>query len=254
MKTTQLIIKALLIISICSCGGNKTKEINDNDSIQTTTHSKLNKSEEIDVSKNDVESTKETLDINTTIGEGIIWRREIEGNNNWSEIVATNIFGFKQNVDTGEIVQLIPLRKELPIIKLKVIKTKKRDDFDDGTDIWYEVELESISENYKEYWSIKSLPGIRQEYPSEVLIVYPPVKNCTLLQGVQFESKDLPENISNDIIKGALDFNGDNRPDALVCDFCCSSRQPTGTCDYTCGETYIKVNNKWKIINSSEPM
>ena len=84
---------------MCSCGGNKTKEINDNDSIQTTTHSKLNKSEEIDVSKNDVESTKETLDINTTIGEGIIWRREIEGNNNWSEIVATNIFGFKQLLD-----------------------------------------------------------------------------------------------------------------------------------------------------------
>ena len=72
MKTTQLIIKALLIISMCSCGGNKTKEINDNDSIQTTTHSKLNKSEEIDVSKNDVESTKETLDINTTNGKDII--------------------------------------------------------------------------------------------------------------------------------------------------------------------------------------
>jgi hypothetical protein len=241
---------------MCSCGGNQTKGVNhnDNDSIQTTTPSKLPESEEIDISKNDMKSTKETLDINTTIEEGIISRSKIEGNNNWSEIVATNIFGFKQNVGIGEIVQLIPLRKELSIIKLEVIRTEKRDDLNGGTNIWYEVELESISENYKEYWSIKSLPDRSEEYPSDVLIVYPPVKNCTLLQGIQFESKDLPENISNDIIKGALDFDGDNRPDALVYEFCCKTRQPTGTCDYTCGETYVKENNKWIMINSSKPI
>jgi hypothetical protein len=157
-------------------------------------------------------------------------------------------------VDIGEIVQVIPLRKQLSIIKLEVMDTKKRDDFDDGTDIWYEVELEKISENYKEYWTIKSLSGIREEYPSEVLIVYPPVKNCTLLQGVQFESKDLPENISHDIIKGALDFDGDELPDAIVCAFCCSNRQAIVTCDNICGETYIKVNNKWTLIRSSSPL
>jgi hypothetical protein len=256
MKTTQLTIKALLILSMFSCEGNKTKEIDKtfSDSIQTSEPSEILKSEGIDISNNDVESTEETLDINTIIGEGIIWRRQGEGNNNWAEIVATNIAGFKQNVEIGEIVQLIPLRKELPIIKLEVIKTIKRDDFDDGTNIWYEVKLESISEKYKEYWSIESLPGTGQEYPSEVLIVYPPVKNCTLLQGAQFESKDLPENISNEIIKGALDFDGDSRPDALVCDFCCSTRQPIGTCDYTCGETYLKLNNQWILSNSSQPM
>tara|TARA_B100000809_G_C15127866_1_gene527051 strand:+ start:716 stop:1492 length:777 start_codon:yes stop_codon:yes gene_type:complete len=258
MKNTQRIIKALLILLMCSCNGNQTKGVhnnnNNNDSIQTTTTSKLNESEEIDISENDMESTKETLYINTTIGEGIIWRRKIEGNNNWSEIVATNIFGFKQNVGIGEIVQLIPLRKELSIIELEVISTEKRDDLNNGINIWYEVELESIPENYKEYWSIKSLPDLSEEFPSDVLILYPPVKNCTLLQGIQFEAKDLPENISNDIIKGALDFDGDNLPDALICEFCCSTRQPTETCDYTCGETYVKENNKWIMINSSEPM
>jgi hypothetical protein len=231
------------------------KKINDSDSIQTITTSKISESKGVDISKNNLESTKETLNINTIIGEGKIARSKIEGNNNWSEIVATNIFGFKKNVGIGEIVQLIPLRKDIPIIKLEVISTEKRDD----GDIWYEIELETISENYKEYWSIKSLPCKSENYPSDVLIVYPPIKNCTLLQGIQFESKDLPENISNDLIKGALDFDGDNLPDALVCEFCCKKGGPTGgtceyTCKYTCGETYIKENNKWIMINSSEPM
>ena len=101
--------------------------------IQITSPAYLHESKEIDISKNDRESTKETLDINTTIGEGIIWRSKIEGNNNWSEIVATYISGFKQNLGIGETLQLIPLRKELSIIEFEVIKTKKTDDFNDGT-------------------------------------------------------------------------------------------------------------------------
>jgi hypothetical protein len=95
------------------------------------------------------------LDINIAIGSGIISRGKIERNNNWSEIIAANIFGFEQNVGIVEIAQVIPLRKELSIIELKLIRTEKRDDFNLGTNIWYEVELENIPENYKEYWSIK---------------------------------------------------------------------------------------------------
>lgn len=133
-----------------------------------------------------------------------------------------------------------------------MVNTNRRDELE--PDIWYEVKLESIPEKHAEYRTIKSLPEIREEYPSEVLIVYPAIRNCTLLTDMQFEAKDLPENISNDIIKGALDFDGDKLPDVIVASFCCKTRKPAGNCDYICSETYMKVDNKWTLVNSSQPL
>ncbi len=259
MKTIQLLILSMLIILVYSCEEPNTKKTTDKESdvksaskfqdVSTDSFQKTG----LNNQENTSETLNETWDLNTTIGEGIIWRKEeTEGSNNWSEIVVTNIFGFKKNVDTGEIVQIIPLRKELPIIELAVVNTTKRDDL--APDIWYEVVLQSIPEKHQEYRTVKSLPDIRQEYPSDVLLVYPAVKNCTLLFDMQFDAKNLPEKISNDIIKAALDLDGDKLPDVIVCSFCCKTRKTTGNCDYICGETYLKVNNKWTMINSSQPM
>lgn len=275
MKTRQIIILSFLVTLTCSCGSNEKKVQNESDlkivtknqksttdSIQVIIPSKQNENE-VDARKQGSELSNNTIhlntssiqlwDLNTIIGEAIIWRTEkTEGSNDWSDIVVANIFGFKNDVPVGELVQLFPLRKELPIIELGVIKTNKRDELD--TDIWYEVELENIPEEYEEYWNIKSSSERRPEYPSDLLFVYPAINSCTLLQDIHFETKDLPINISNDVIKGALDFDGDELPDAIVCTFCCSTRQPVGDCEYTCGEIYIKVNNKWTMINSSQPM
>ncbi|PLX13448.1 MAG: hypothetical protein C0598_03460 [Marinilabiliales bacterium] len=263
MRTPLLLILTLIITIFYSCEGNRTKEANHNESdkelLTETKDASSDTSQNPDASVlnetelQNLESLSETWDLKTTIGEGMIWRKEkVDGSDNWTEIVVTNIFGFKHDMDTGEIVQIVPLRKELPIITLAVVKTTKRDDFE--ADIWYEVKLESIPEKYTEYRTIKSPPELRQEYPSEVIVVYPAVRNCSLLYDIQFEAKDLPENISNDIIKGALDFDGDNLPDAIICSFCCKTRKPTGNCDYICSETYIKLDNKWTMVDSSQPM
>ena len=230
MKAIQIIIKSLLIVLVCSCRSDKTKELN-----QNIDPAKLHESE-INTTKKDSEPSDGIWGINTTIGEGTLWRKEkTYGSNNWSDIVATNI-GFKEIVGIGEIVQVIPLRKELPIIKLSVIKTRKRND--EG-DIWYEVYLGEIPKEHEEYWKIKTPPERRPEFPSDLLIIYPVIENCTRLQGIQFEAKDLPVNISNDIIQCALDFNGDKLPDALG----------LGEDAASVEATYIKVNNEWILIS-----
>ena len=221
MKALQIMIKSLLILLVFSCGSDKTKKLNQNendsktvnqnreyttDSNQNITPAQIHGSE-IYATKKGSEPSDMIWSKNTTIGEGILWRKEkTYGSNNWPDIVVSNIFGFKETVSIGEIVQIVPLRKELPIIKLSVIETRKRNDFGDT---WYEVDLENIPKDHEEYWSINT------PFPSDLLIIYPVIKNCTRLQGIQFEAKDLPVNISNDIIQCALDFNGDKLPDAL---------------------------------------
>tara|TARA_R110001632_G_scaffold229642_1_gene366159 strand:+ start:4961 stop:5704 length:744 start_codon:yes stop_codon:yes gene_type:complete len=247
MKAIKTGFQLLLILLVCSCGSDTIKVPNKNEIITKTVV-------EIPKEITDIQNTAiSKWDINTTLGEGIIWRmEEKEGSNDWSDIVVTNIFGFKNKIAIGEAVQIIPLRKELPTITLNVVKTTKRDEM--APDIWYEIELENIPKKYKEYWEIGALPEIRPEYPSNVIVVYPLMDNCTLLQGILFQSKDLPANISNNIIKGALDFDGDGLPDAILSEFCCKNKQSNDSCEYYCSETYIKVDNKWTMINSSQPM
>lgn len=197
-------------------------------------------------------SITQNWDENTVIGDGMIWRTELNIKNHYEVIYVTNIFGFKKNIKTGELVQVVPLREELPIINLSVISSTKLEylDIEDR----YSIELEKIPEKYNEFWEINSLDGISPEFPSSLIILYPAIKDCKLLASDELKDEDLPKNVSNKIIKGALDFNNDNLPDALVCEFCCKERFSEKNCDYTCKETYIKIEKKWVMINSSQPM
>ncbi|PTX61929.1 hypothetical protein C8N46_10326 [Kordia periserrulae] len=195
-------------------------------------------------------ATTTTWNASTTIGEATVLRtKEVDSIKIWSEIQAVNVFGFKKDVPLGDIVQVIPLSKKLPILGLKVMKTTKRDDFED--DIWYEVDLEAIQN--KAYSTFQGPKERSDEYPIDLLVVHPAVKNCTLLENHHFKTSDLPTNITNEIIKGALDFDNDGLPDAIVCEFCCENRTLADECEYFCGETYIKVKGEWILINTSQP-
>ena len=238
-------ILSLILVSFLIACGNSTKE---NPKIATNNPQIAVKA--TDTTQTQFPTTKK-WDKTTVIGEATLWRNEeIEGSNEWKTVHATNVFGFKKDIAKEEIIQVIPLTKELPILGLKVTETTKRDDFD-GEDIWYEVELEVIKNN--EYWSYKGPKERRAEYPIDLLVVYPAIENATLLTKHDFSVEELPKNVSNTIIKGALDFDNDQLPDAIVCEFCCSDRSSATDCEYFCGEIYIKVNGQWILINSSQP-
>lgn len=216
-----------------------------------------------DTEKVSIEISKDTIQTNfyastmwnsnTIIGEGMVLRNEKnEGSNQWNSIEIVNVFGFKKEVPIGNKIQIIPLAKELPVIGLKVVKTVEREGFeDDGSDKWYEIHPENVLN--KEYWIFKGPETRRAEYPSDVLIVYPPVKNATLMDVSKIQSNQIPEEITTNIIKGALDFDNDGLPDAIVCEFCCADKSSSKDCEYTCGETYLKIDNKWVMIYESSP-
>lgn len=187
------------------------------------------------------------------VGSGIVSRSDLDSISNlYNYIDISNIFGFTSKLDVNEMIQVVPLRKELPIVELPVISTEYRNDT--GFDVWYELELGAIKND--KYSSVAALPEMSAEYPSDVLCIYPVQENCQLLDIKALRKDDLPINVTLDIVKGALDFNNDGIPDALDIEFCCSTRKPRHSedCDYTCGETYVKLGEKWVMINSSQPM
>ncbi len=180
----------------------------------------------------------------------MIWRREaVDGSEDWTSVHAFNVDGFRNEVVEGAMVQIFPLADGLPIIELKIINATRREDMGKPS---YHLELEEITD--KSYWTFKGPPERRAEFPTDLLVLYPPIKQASLMSNKTLLQEDLPENIKSDIIKSALDFDGDGKADAIVCYFCCRDRSPIDNCDYHCNETYVKINNNWVMTNSSQPM
>ncbi len=190
-------------------------------------------------------------DTTLVIGEAMVWRvSETEESIDWDSIEVTNVFGFKKAPSISSTVQVIPMTLELPILYLNVTETIPRDDFDRGSPQWYEVYLNNIQNS--QYFEFDGPEQRRAEYPMDLLIVYPPMANCSYLDNESINEEDLPNDISSPMLKGALDFDGDGKPDAVIVEFCCDEPKYKN-CDLTCGETYIKYQGEWYMVDSSRP-
>lgn len=246
----KYILTLLLTLSLFACKNSKKEAPEKKNRIITETSKTT--SITTDTTQTAISATQ-TWNASTTIGEATLWRnKKAENSSEWKEILVTNVFGFQKDVPLGSIVQVIPLSKKVPVLGLKVTETTKRDGFEETEDDdWFEVELEEIKN--KQYHSFKGPKERSDEYPLDLLVVYPPIKNCTLLENRNFKTTDLPKNVFNEIIKGALDFDNDELPDAIVCKFCCNDKSSATDCEYFCGEVYIKVDGKWILINTSQP-
>ncbi|WP_340074902.1 hypothetical protein [Leptobacterium sp. I13] len=196
---------------------------------------------------------KNTWNTETTIGEGIVWRQEKDGvENTWEKVEITNIFGFEKAPKTGETIQVIPLTHALPVLQLAILKITPRDDLEAGTPQWYEIEVEEVME--QTYFDFEGPQERSNEFPIDVIVIHPIQKGVKYLEVDKIKPIDLPKDINKKIIKGAIDINNDNVPDALVCEFCCEDYATAQNCEYYCGKTYIKVNGKWEVIRSSRPL
>lgn len=64
----------------------------------------------------------------------------------------------------------------------------------------------------------------------------------------------LPRGVAIKTVKAAVDLTNDGNPDVLVVEYCCGNPKKTAKdCDYTCGKTFKKTRNVWKLIDSSTP-
>ena len=194
-----------------------------------------------------------------TIGEGVVWRisdnKDAQGSflPPWKEIKITNVFGFKRKPAAGEKVTVIPLDVDIAPLELRIVKVEKKENAcSERLPAWWEVELEPI--NQRAFFEIAARPNRVQEFPFDVCIIYPSVKFARQIKGNGFTKNLLPQGVSINTIKGAIDLTNDGTPDVLLVEYCCDNpKRAAGTCDLTCGKRFKKVRNIWSLIDTYAP-
>lgn len=170
----------------------------------------------------------------------------------WKEVKITNLYGFKTKPVVGDRVTIIPLDVDIAPLELRIVKTEKREGCDEQSPPWWEVELELIKQ--KVFFDIAPRPKIAEQYPFDVCVIYPAVRFANQVRRASLSRTMLPTGIAIKTVKAAIDITDDGKPDVLVVDYCCGNpRKSAEGCDYTCGKTFKKIGNTWKLIDTSTP-
>ncbi|MCM3871250.1 MAG: hypothetical protein ND895_11235 [Pyrinomonadaceae bacterium] len=193
-----------------------------------------------------------------TIGMGMVWRISETKNEHgaylppWKEITITNIFGFKRMPVIGDKVTVVLLGSDISPLDLRITKTEKKEDAcNERLPAWWEVQLEPI--HLRKLFDIEPMSNRNAEFPFEVVVLYPAVKVARQISKGQLTKGMLPTGVSLNTVKAAIDLTRDLTPDVLVIDYCCEDTRKAEPCDYTCGKTFKKVRNAWKLIDTSAP-
>ena len=188
-----------------------------------------------------------------TFGEGTVWRTSDNKAANgdfippWKEVQVTNVFGFKRRPGIGKKVTVVPIDVNASPLDLSIRKTKPRGDCEETGTHWWEVELEPVRQ--KEYFEITKAERSKAS-PFDVVIIYPAVKFARQLRGNELKRNMLPAGTVLDTVKAAIDLTNDGIPDALIIEYCCLQPAKAVECDLTCGKTFLKVKNRWRLVDT----
>jgi hypothetical protein len=193
------------------------------------------------------------------VGLGVVWRTSEKKDAHgmhlppWKEVKVANVFGFKRRPVLGSKVTVIPLGAGVPPLDLRIVKAvEKEDACDESLPNWWEVELEPIK--LREFFDAEPLARRAAEFPFDVAVLYPAVKGARQIDKSRLVKSELPKGVALDTVTAALDLTDDGKPDVLFVEYCCGDeKRPADDCDYTCGKTYMKSGNSWKLVDTSAP-
>ena len=182
----------------------------------------------------------------TTVSEASLNIKEINLKSNEIDIsfdISTNYY---KKLNIGETIQFVPLDKDLPNLKFRVLDVKESDNQDLDYKL-YIVKAKIIKNIIDKYLSLNK-DWIRG------LVVHPPVKGAKFLGD---------PNVLKDINEPMLDFDNDGNPDFRIWDKCLIFKEGEGlvegnsyedNCDKDYGGTEILINNKWIKLVEFVPM
>ena len=182
----------------------------------------------------------------TTVSEASLNIKGINLKSNEIDIsfdISTNYY---KKLNIGETIQFVPLDKDLPNLKFRVLDVKESDNQDLDYKL-YNVTAKIIKNITDKYLSLNKdwIKG---------LVVHPPVKDAKFLGDL---------NVRKDINEPTLDFDNDGKPDFSIWDKCLIFKEGEGlvegnsyedNCDKGYGGTEILINNKWIKLVEFVPM
>ncbi|MBA2501728.1 MAG: hypothetical protein H0V27_02495 [Pyrinomonadaceae bacterium] len=172
----------------------------------------------------------------------------------WTEVVI-NVGSFNIQPRNGASVTIVPLEVDVAPLQLKIVKvTRQRDECTGEGKISWGVELEKIRE--RSFWEQRAVTGRREDVPFGVLVIYPAVANARAIKRNELKTTMLPRGVKPATVNAAVDVNNDGKPDLLWVSYCCDAPTRAGNdsnCDLTCGRTYKRGSNGWKLVKTFEP-
>jgi len=199
----------------------------------------------------------------TTVSNVNLDLNEINLKSNEIEIYYNILTEYYKTLKIGEIVQLVPLDKELPNLEFIVIGVEKEiyPDLDNTPECCdhqgYVVKAKIKKNILPKYLDIKQ-DRIR------ALVVHPPVKSAKFLADPNnshlegdFTSTEIY--MVDDFTKAfdLLDFDNDGKPDFQSVEYCIKTAELTDGriyCELYGGGKQIKINNKWIDLTYWTPM
>ena len=172
----------------------------------------------------------------------------------WTE-VTINAGSFNVQPRNGASVTIVPLEVDVAPIELKIMKvTRQRDECTGEGKISWSVELEKIRE--RSFWEQRAAAGRSEETPFGVLVIYPAITGARVIKRSSLRVELLPRGVKPATVNGAVDVNNDGKPDLLWVNDCCDAPTRAGSnsnCELTCGRTYKRGSNGWKLVETFEP-
>jgi len=166
--------------------------------------------------------------------------------------VNLNIFDFDNKPTVGEKVTVVPLEVNVAPIELKITKATESEGCDKNSPHYWEIELEPITR--REFFEVSAIPNRREDAPFDVCIIYPAVEFARQIKKEELTKEVIPDGITIRTVTAAIDLTNDLKPDILIAQYCCQdSTKPREECDLTCGKSFKKVNDKWRLVEESRP-
>jgi hypothetical protein len=157
-------------------------------------------------------------------------------------------------VNTDDKVTVVPLGVDISPIELRIVDVHPVD-FPIKQEVYHyawEAELEPITQT--EFLEYKK----DEEFPFDVLWIYPSVEFSLLVSGDKLTDEMLPEGVDRNTVTAAIDLTNDQKPDLLMVSYCIehypADLPDAPPCRRGCSKKYVKDSEgKWKQIEDFRP-
>lgn len=169
----------------------------------------------------------------------------------WTSVEVTNVFGFKIQPRAGSRAMFVPVDIDLDPFELNLKSSTLQDGCNKSSPKWWSAEFQPITD--QRLFDIRALPGRSEEFPFDVVVIYPSVSSARQIPKSEIRPDMLPDRVKLEMVKSSIDVTSDGSPDIVVTEYCCSNAAKAGECDLTCGAIYKRSGKKWHKIDTSKP-
>ena len=169
----------------------------------------------------------------------------------WTSVEVTNVFGFKVQPRVGSRATFVPIDVDLDQFDLNLKGSTIQDGCDKSSPKWWSAEFQPVTD--PRLFSIRAITGRSEEFPFDVVVIYPAVTSARQLPKSELRPSLLPNGVKLAAVKSAIDVTSDGHPDLIITEYCCANVANSADCDTTCGATYKRSGTKWLKIDTSAP-